>query len=255
MKRLIARFCLPACLLLSSQVALSAGAAERVRLTGDLPLAPGAPVQIEIPTAELRLESHDGDRLQVEMVVTCNGDPDKCRRAMADVALASNPQEGRPVTWLGGAEAASGEEEGRAVQGPLRTCRASGLAGGEGWPWPDLITPGRRMALDLTFRYPAERALEISLKEGNVTLEGLRSTAHVRVDQGRVRILFLESDAGSIHLESREGFTELRRPGEPTLQGAPQDTTIFGTKLHWQGEGAVDLQVEVKKGDVRVRLH
>lgn len=256
MKGLVALFVLPAALfLLLPPAAEPAGAAEISRLTGALPLAPGVPVQVEIPAAELRLEAHDGDRLEVEMVVTCTGDRDKCRQAMADLALASRSGEGRPVIWLGGPEAVSGEQGDRSIQGPLRTCSASGPAGEEGWPWPDLVTPGRRLALELTFRYPAARALEVSLKQGNVTVGGLRSAAQVRVEQGRVRVLFQESDAGAIRLESQEGFTELRRPGEPTLQGVPRNETIFGTKLQWQGEGEVDLHVAVGKGDVLVQLH
>lgn len=84
-------------------------------------------------------------------------------------------------------------------------------------------------------------------------VNGLRSDATVRVDQGDAQVSLNQSDVGSLSLLSRKGSILLQSRDGRSLRG--KRWRLRGSKLAWEGDGRLEVEVEVGEGDVLVQLY
>lgn len=242
------------------------GALEVARRSGEYPLAEAAPVNVDVAAGQLHFSSYGGDAVAVEMVLTCTGDLYRCQEAAEDVALATSVGDGEPVVWLGGPEE---YRRGRRPTDQLttdelpppppvfRTCSVSRVRNVHTHTRtfdlrPHLRAPGWRLGIELGIRYPIDRRLEVRLGEGEAVVNGLRSDADVRVEKGDARLSLNQSDVGSLSLRTRKGTVRLQRRDGRSVPG--ERWRLRGNKLDWEGQGRLQIEVEVEEGDIVVLL-
>ena len=76
-------------------MALSATASEKVRtLSQKYPASGLSLVKIDVQVGEINVEAHDGDEVQVEMIVSCDRN-DSCREAAEKMELSSGVSKGK----------------------------------------------------------------------------------------------------------------------------------------------------------------
>ena len=200
--------------------------------------------------ASVNLVQSPADRVELEIILTCSGDVDACRRAADQVAVVSEPRGGAldvhlvgPVNHVAMASstAAVYRRAYTSCRGSKRLPRMFGLGRIE-------RTPDHQLSADLWLGYPAGRAVKVSLQKGHFVAERLQTSIEIELDEGTVSIIMPTLEARSVQLQSgRKGRTRLLLPDGSEVEDQ--------RSARWDaGTGTAEVKVSIERGDAALRL-
>lgn len=231
--------------LLAAASTLDAGQ-EVKRLNRPFATGDSQVLAVELPAGSLELLPHTGSAIEAELVLACSGDLFACREAASQVDLASKT-EGERLTI--GLEAPEKLGAYRKVWGSWSSSvwwtgpfgeGARHRSGGKGRvKW--------ELTIELRVLYPRTQRLEVFLGEGEVQLSRLRIPVRLEMRRGFARFELERRLAGSINLEAKRGRNALF---------IPRTRPLTGRKVSWtEGEGPVDIDAAIDRGEAIVNLH
>jgi hypothetical protein len=197
-------------------MALSATASENVRTMSQEYSASGLSlVKIDVQVGEMNVAAYDGDAVQIEMIVSCNGN-DSCRDVAERMELSSSVSRGRLS---------------------LKTKKL-----------PKHMS--NSISVELNVKLPRNLAMKGHVGVGKLNVWGVDKDIAVDMGVGDVRLTGKRASVRSVSLDVDVGDAELSVPGEN-----PMASGSIGKKLRWQGgKGNAGWKAHVGVGDARASL-
>lgn len=113
--------------------------------------------------------------------------------------------------------------------------------------WPRI---GGRLSIRARLKVPRDRAVEIDMGVGEVSVEGIEADVEVDTGVGEVTVEGPESAFGSVNLDTGVGEVELELGGR-TVEGSG----FVGGHLSWRdGPGEAHIEIDSGVGEIRVTL-
>lgn len=186
-------------------------------LNQELPAASVTLVVFHGQVGELQVTGTSGDAVRLEVVLRCERERDEsCRKAAEKVDLEARQRGDRLLFEL------------------------------EDWP----RIKGGGLSIRARLEVPRDRAVEVDMGVGEVTVSGVEADVEVDVGVGEVTVEGPEAAFGSVNLDAGVGEAELELGGR-TVEGSG----FVGGHLSWRdGPGRAHIEVDVGVGEIRVVL-
>lgn len=187
-------------------------------------------LRLEAPVGDFRFE-RGGTSVRVDVVLGCAGDYRACRTAAEGVRLTSRSEDGVRVIELENPDLE------------------------EWWRYGKLKKGGWEMTVEAVVRYPEVGRLEVDLGTGVVDLRTLYIDAGIHVDHGRVKLAVSRARTGSVELSASRGRVVFVDPQGREIVDSSNPFREKPGRVRWtDGDGPLDLEVQVGRGDVLVQL-
>jgi len=195
----------------------AAGADEIVRtLSKDLPAAGIDAVDFHGQVGEVQVVGTSGDSIEIEVALRCDTRNDRKCKESADRV-------------------------------DLEVRRSGDRVKIEVEDWPKL---GGRLSIRARLEIPKDRAVEIDMGVGEVSVSGIEADVEVDTGVGEVSVEGPESAFRSVNLDAGVGEVELVLGGR-TVEGSG----FVGGHLSWRdGPGEAHIEIDTGVGEIRVIL-
>jgi hypothetical protein len=193
--------------------------AEKTKnLTETYTLEPDQRLRIEVPVGELKVMPGKGQKIEIDLRVTCKWGTSNCDKALEDIHVSADSSERRLVLEIDGYPK---------------------------WQMKWIQTEG-------TIRVPAAATVSVEMGVGELEIEGLSGDQYIELGVGQVSVWADKSDLHSVAVEAGVGNAELHG----TDSRVEQHRSMFiGNDLYWKdGPGKAKIKVEVGVGEANVWL-
>lgn len=193
-------------------------AAKSKELVETFTLEPGQSLRVDIAVGDLRFEAGTGQKVEVDLRVTCKWGSSNCDEALADVHVASYSSSRRLSLEIDGYPK---------------------------WHMKWLQTKG-------TIRLPVAASLDVDMGVGAIEIEGLAGDQRIDLGVGDVKIWANKADIHSVAIDAGVGETNLHGVDRHVQE---HRSMFVGSELYWSdGPGEAKIKIDVGVGAVSVWL-
>jgi hypothetical protein len=201
----------------SLMLAVPATAGASREMSEDFELRSSDQVLIDFEVGELRIEAHDGDRVEVELDLRCRRSA-SCERRLEEVEILAE--------WHGGRLKVSFEGLKKSLS--------------------------NKMDIDAIIRVPATVELSVDMGIGELDIRGIEHDVFVDMGIGDVSLSIPESAVKSVYLDTGIGESQIWGSDGRVDSSRP---FLIGSEVEWDsGDGTSEVIVDLGIGEVSVHL-
>ena len=197
----------------------SAASAEKSKeLIENYTLEPEQRLRIDVPVGELRIVPGKGQKIEVDLRVTCKWGSSNCDKALEDIHIESRSTDRR------------------------LTLEVEGFPK---WHMKWLQTEG-------TIRVPVAASLDVDMGVGELEIEGLQGDQRIDLGVGEVTVWVDKAIVHSVAIDAGVGDAQLHGTDRPVQE---HRSMLIGSELYWNdGPGEAKINVDVGVGEASVWL-
>ena len=207
-------------LLAAAALATTAHAGSKAReISQSFALEEGQALRLDVPVGEIRIEGAAGDKVEIELHVTCRwGSDEDCLRLLEKVELESRTTARRRIVEV---------------------------VSDSGWHKTKLEIEG-------DVRIPRGAALEVDMGVGELSIAGVTGDVSADLGVGELSIRIPLASVRSVGLDAGVGEAKLLGAGA-VVQG--RRSMLVGSEVFWdEGEGKSRVRADVGVGEATVYL-